>query len=174
MTVNRTLWRTIKLGGGMNYLQNKPSWPPGRTGKSSSECTCAANREILVLWLLPPVETLGHRQLPSLPAFITNPGVCREILRRVARVTSPVQVATFVSALVAGYFGRAWPMCLGSVPAYWPGEGGGGRAVKGFLLQWSVRDLHHTELEAPRRASHTDVNTVQFPITVVCVINVYQ
>lgn len=37
-------------------------------------------------------------------------------------------------------------MCLGGVPAHWSG---GGQAVKGFLLQWSVRDLHPTELEAP-------------------------
>lgn len=77
---------------------------------------------------------------------------------------SPVQVATFVSALVAGYFGQAWPMCC---PTHWPGEGwGGGHAAKGFLSSCSGLS-HFLPIETCHRASHTVKGTHQFPISVV-------
>lgn len=77
---------------------------------------------------------------------------------------SPVQVATFVGALVAGYFGQAWPMC-------WPhslagGGVGGGHAAKGFLSSCSVLSHFHPT-ETRHRASHAVNGTHQFPISVV-------
>lgn len=71
---------------------------------------------------------------------------------------SPVQVATFVSALVAGYFGQAWPMC-------WPHSlaGGGvrgGHAAKGFLSSCSSLSHFH-----PTETRHAVNRTHQFPIS---------
>lgn len=65
----------------------------------------------------------------------SSPWSVRESVAASSSNQSPAQAATFVSAVVSGYFGEARAMCPGGVPAHWPG---GGHAVKGILLLWSV------------------------------------
>lgn len=143
-------------GGGVIYLQNKPSWPLGRAGRSSAECTCAPTGRIRS----PPEEHLAHagssHGLPVLFCFVLfclfffKPRTLQDNVEASSSGNpSLAQAAAFVSALVAGYFREAWPMCLGGVPAHWPGGGGGARCKGIPPPAVRQRERHHTELEAP-------------------------
>lgn len=139
-------------GGGVIYLENKPSWPLGRAGRSSSGCTCALTGRFRSSVCCHLRKARTYRKLaqpPPVLLFFFKAWTLQDNVEASSSGSSSLaQVAAFVRALVAGYFREAWPMCLGGVPAHWPG-GVGGHTVKGFHLQWSVRERHHTELEAP-------------------------
>lgn len=149
MTLNWTLWTTIKLsgvGGGLIYLENKTQ-PAPRNGCSVLTVHLCSDGEITVLCLLPPEEISQHKQevLAGLPVqsgpgccflfWLINPWTLQDTVEASrTNKSSLARVAAFVDALLAGYFGEAWPMCLGGVRAYWPRWSRGGHAVKGFHL----------------------------------------
>ena len=78
---------------------------------------------------------------------------------------SPVKVATFVSTLVAGYFGVAWNHVPGERPSSLARHT---QSVKGLLHQRSTygslsKRLSSTELEMPSLSLwHTNVNTADY------------
>lgn len=82
--VNRTPRITIRLGGGVFYLQNKHSWPLCRTGRSFG-CTCAERSRFLSSCSCHLGKSQAAAQLPRVPHTHTvNLGVYRKIWSRVA------------------------------------------------------------------------------------------
>lgn len=143
-------------GGGVIYLQNKPSWPLGRAGRSSAGCTCALTGRFRSSVCRHLRKSRTRRKLAQPPRFLllcfgffSNPGLYRIMWRRVARVTRHSHKQRHLSAHSSQVIlGRPGPCAWVAVPAHWPGGGGGARC-KGIPPPVSVRERHHTELEAP-------------------------